>query len=80
MNSIKQFVYISSSTACTDFLDSLSLDPSLSFITLGRSPKLHPVSVQSCCRCVLADQPALAHPYVGVHAPHGHRQNAEKKS
>ena len=45
----------------------LSLHPSLSSITPGRSFKLHPVSVQSRCRQVLICKPALARPCVGVH-------------
>ena len=40
---------------------------SLSFIALGRSSELHPVSSHSCCMYVLADRPAFARPYVGVH-------------
>ena len=38
---------------------------SLSSITFGRSSKLHPVSVQSCWRLVLASRPTLAHPCEG---------------
>ena len=40
--------------------------PSLLFIALGRSSKLHPVSVQGCYWYVLADWPTLARPCVGV--------------
>ena len=46
---------------------SLSRHSSLSSIASKRSSRLHPVSVQSCCRYVLAGQPKLAHPCVGVH-------------
>ena len=38
----------------------LSHHPSLSSIASGRSSRQHPVSVQSCCRLVLADRPTLA--------------------
>ena len=40
---------------------------SLSFIASGRSSGLHPVSSHSYCMYVLADRPAFARPYVGVH-------------
>ena len=40
---------------------------SLSFITFGRSPGLHPVSSQSCCMYVRAGHPAFAWPYEWVH-------------
>ena len=40
---------------------------SLSFIASGRSSGLYPVSSHSCCMYVLADRPAFARPYVGVH-------------
>ena len=40
---------------------------SLSFIAIGRSSGLHPVSSQSCCKYVRAGRPAFARPYVGVH-------------
>ena len=45
----------------------LSHHSSLSSITLGRSSILHPVSVQSFCRWVLAGCPTLACPCEGVH-------------
>ena len=45
----------------------LSRHFSPSFIALGRSPGLHPVSSHSCCMYVLAGRPAFARPYVGVH-------------
>ena len=40
---------------------------SLPSIALGRSSVLHPVSVQSCCREVLAGRLTLARPCEGVH-------------
>ena len=40
---------------------------SQSFISSGRSSGLHPVSSHSCCMYVLADRPAFARPYEGVH-------------
>ena len=40
---------------------------SLSFISSGRSSRLHPVSSHSCCMYVLAGCPAFARPYVAVH-------------
>ena len=48
---------------------SLTLPPyaSLLSITSGRSSRLHPVSVQSCCRKVLAGRPTLARPCEGIH-------------
>ena len=39
---------------------------SLSSITSGRSSRLHPVSIQSCCRQVLASCPTVACPCEGV--------------
>ena len=45
----------------------LSRHFSLSFITSGRSSRLHPVSSHSCCMYVQARHPAFAWPYVGVH-------------
>ena len=45
----------------------LSRHFSLSFISSGRSSRLHPVSSHSCCMYVLAGHPAFARPYVGVH-------------
>ena len=42
--------------------------PSLSFIALGRSLGLHPVSSHSCCMYVRAGHPAFAWPYAGVHS------------
>ena len=45
----------------------LSSHSSLSSIAPGRSSRLHPVSVQSCCRYVLAGHPTLARPCEGVH-------------
>ena len=45
----------------------LSRHFSLSFIASGRSSRLHPVSSHSFCMYILADRPALARPYVGVH-------------
>ena len=33
----------------------------------GRSSRLHPVSLHSCCMYVLAGRPALTRPYAGVH-------------
>ena len=45
----------------------LSLYASLSFITSGRSPGLHPVSSHSCCMYVRAGRPAFDWPYAGVH-------------
>ena len=44
-----------------------SCHSSLLSIALGRSSRLHPVSVQSCCRQVLTGCPTLAHLYEGVH-------------
>ena len=45
----------------------LSRHFSLSFITSGRSSRLHPVSSHSCCVYVRAGCPAFAWPYAGVH-------------
>ena len=45
----------------------LSLHVSLSFIALGRSSGLHPVSSHSWCMNVRAGRPAFDWPYVGVH-------------
>ena len=45
----------------------LSHHSSLSFITSGRSPGLHPVSSHSRCMYVRAGRSAFARPYVGVH-------------
>ena len=45
----------------------LSRNSSLSFIASGRTSGLHPGSSHSCCMYVLAGNPALAWPYVGVH-------------
>ena len=44
----------------------LSHHSSLSSIVYGRSSRLHPVSVQNCCRYVL-DQLTLACPCKGIH-------------
>ena len=48
----------------------ISLTPprhfSLSFITSGKSSRLHPVSSHSYCMHVRAGRPAFARPYVGV--------------
>ena len=51
---------------------SLSLNLLQSFIALCRSLKLQPVSEQSCCRYVLASQPALTRPCVGAHRRTSH--------
>ena len=40
---------------------------SLSFITSGRSSRLHPVSSHNCCMYVRAGRPAFARPYVRAH-------------
>ena len=40
---------------------------SLSFIAVGRSSGLHPVSSHSCCMYVRAGRPAFAWSYAGVH-------------
>ena len=40
--------------------------PSISSITSGRSSRLHPMSVQSCCRLVLAGRPTITRPWEGV--------------
>ena len=45
----------------------LSRHFSLSFITSGRSSRLHPVSSHSCCIYVRAGRPTLAWPYARVH-------------
>ena len=45
---------------------SLFRHPSLSSIASGRSSRLHPVSVESYCRLVLAGCPTLARPCEGV--------------
>ena len=45
----------------------LSCHFSLLFIASGRSSGLHPISSHRCCMYVLAGNPALARPYVGVH-------------
>ena len=45
----------------------LSRHSSLSFIALGRSSGLHPVSSHSCWMYVRAGRPAFARPCVGVH-------------
>ena len=45
----------------------LSRHSSLSFIALGRSSGLHPVSSHSCSMYVRAGRPAFTRPYVGVH-------------
>ena len=45
----------------------LSRHSSLSSIASGRSSSLHPVSVQSCCRQVLAGHPILARPCKDVY-------------
>ena len=39
---------------------------SLSFIASGRSSRLHPLSLHSCCMYVRAGRLAFARPYVGV--------------
>ena len=41
--------------------------PSLSSITPGQSSRLHPVSLQSWCMQVFADQPTLVHICIGFH-------------
>ena len=46
---------------------SLSRHFSLSFIASNRSSGLHPVSSHNCSMYVLANRPAFARPYVGVH-------------
>ena len=45
----------------------LSRHPSQSSIASGRSSRLHPVSVQSCCMYALDGHPAFARPCEGVH-------------
>ena len=40
---------------------------SQSFIALGRSSGLHPVSSHSCCMYVRAGRPAFVRPYEGIH-------------
>ena len=45
----------------------LSYHSSRPSITSGRSSRLHPVSVQSCCRWVLIGRSTLARPCKGVH-------------
>ena len=45
----------------------LSLHPSLSSITSGRSSGPHPVSTQSCCILDQASRPAFARPCERVH-------------
>ena len=40
---------------------------SLSSIASGKSSRLHPVSVQSCCRYALAGRPTPARPCEGFH-------------
>ena len=61
----------SSSSSCratiTDIPDPLSRHFCISFIALGRSSGLHPVSSHSCCIYVRAGRPAFAWPYAGVH-------------
>ena len=59
------YIYISCCATCTYFLNSFSL--SVSIIHRGWSSGLHPVSVQSCCRYVLAGRPTLVHPWEEVH-------------
>ena len=46
---------------------SLSHHSSLSSIAHGRSSRLHPMSIQSCCRFVLLGQPTQTRPCEGVH-------------
>ena len=57
----------SSSSPCRAASTDIPYPLSLSFIASGRSSGLHPVSSHSWCMYVLADCPALARPYVGVH-------------
>ena len=45
----------------------LSCHSFLSSIAFGRSLRLHPVSVQNCCRWVLAGRPTTARPCEWVH-------------
>ena len=45
----------------------LSCHFSLSFIALGKSSGLHPVSSHSCCMYIRAGRPAFAWPYAWVH-------------
>ena len=45
----------------------LSCCSSLSSIASSRSSRLHPVSVQSCCRYVLVDRSTFACPFEGAH-------------
>ena len=50
------------------FFFSLSLSPSVALIHRSRkSSKLHLVSAQSHCKCVLAGRPTRARPYEAVH-------------
>ena len=42
--------------------------PSLSSIASGRSSRLHPMSVQRCCRYVLTGRHTIARPCEGVHS------------
>ena len=48
-------------------LPTISRHSSLSSIAFGRSPRLHPVSAQSCCMYVRTGCPAFARPCEGVH-------------
>ena len=45
----------------------LSHHLSISSIAPGRSSRIHPVSIQSCCIYVLAGRPAFARPCDGIH-------------
>ena len=53
--------------ALTQISLTLSWHFSLSFLTSGRSPGLHPVSSRSCQRYVRAGRPAFSRHYVGIH-------------
>ena len=57
----------SGGTISTDIPDPFSTHSSLSSIASGRSSRLHPVWVQSCCMLVRAGRPAFAHPCELVH-------------
>ena len=41
--------------------------PSLLFIVLGKSSRLHPISAQNCCMYVLVGRPTFARPCAGIH-------------
>ena len=65
--SIYIYIYIYIMLPCQHGSPWHSRHPSLSSIAPGRSSMLYPVSLQGCCRKVLAGRSPLARPCKGVH-------------